>query len=114
MDNADTNNANELLVTLTADIVAANSSGSHPLIWAKSKTAPMRWSIRRAVSGISSQMGDRTSTTAGLSTSFTGFDPISGNTWFSRLEIQLSTAEQKSAIRRRKTRPSCYMPGGVA
>ncbi|NYI25003.1 hypothetical protein EWH08_19680 [Sphingobium indicum] len=26
----------------------------------------------------------------------------------------LSTAEQKSAIRRRKTRPSCYMPGGVA
>ncbi len=27
---------------------------------------------------------------------------------------QVSTAEQKSAIRRRKTRPSCYMPGGVA
>ncbi len=27
---------------------------------------------------------------------------------------RLSTAEQKSAIRRRKTRPSCYMPGGVA
>ena len=27
---------------------------------------------------------------------------------------ELSTAEQKSAIRRRKTRPSCYMPGGVA
>lgn len=26
----------------------------------------------------------------------------------------LSTAEQKSAIRRRKTRPSCYMPWGVA
>ena len=26
----------------------------------------------------------------------------------------MSTAEQKSAIRRRKTRPSCYMPGGVA
>ena len=26
----------------------------------------------------------------------------------------VSTAEQKSAIRRRKTRPSCYMPGGVA
>ena len=30
------------------------------------------------------------------------------------LERILSTAEQKSAIRRRKTRPSCYMPGGVA
>lgn len=28
--------------------------------------------------------------------------------------LELSTAEQKSAIRRRKTRPSCYMPGGVA
>ncbi|SNS81783.1 RNB domain-containing protein [Sphingomonas laterariae] len=27
---------------------------------------------------------------------------------------RLSTAEQKSAIRRRKTRPRCYMPGGVA
>lgn len=27
---------------------------------------------------------------------------------------RMSTAEQKSAIRRRKTRPSCYMPGGVA
>ena len=27
---------------------------------------------------------------------------------------RVSTAEQKSAIRRRKTRPSCYMPGGVA
>jgi len=27
---------------------------------------------------------------------------------------EVSTAEQKSAIRRRKTRPSCYMPGGVA
>jgi len=26
----------------------------------------------------------------------------------------MSTAEQKSAIRRRKTRPSCYMSGGVA
>ncbi|ATP17235.1 hypothetical protein BV87_01745 [Sphingobium yanoikuyae] len=26
----------------------------------------------------------------------------------------MSTAEQKSAIRRRKTRPSCYMPWGVA
>ena len=26
----------------------------------------------------------------------------------------LSTAEQKSAMRRRKTRPRCYMPGGVA
>jgi len=26
----------------------------------------------------------------------------------------VSTAEQKSAIRRRKTRPSCYMPWGVA
>ena len=26
----------------------------------------------------------------------------------------MSTAEQKSARRRRKTRPSCYMPGGVA
>ena len=32
----------------------------------------------------------------------------------SRILQQLSTAEQKSAIRRRKTRPSCYMPGGVA
>jgi len=29
-------------------------------------------------------------------------------------ELTVSTAEQKSAIRRRKTRPSCYMPGGVA
>lgn len=28
--------------------------------------------------------------------------------------LKVSTAEQKSAIRRRKTRPSCYMPGGVA
>jgi len=28
--------------------------------------------------------------------------------------IALSTAEQKSAMRRRKTRPRCYMPGGVA
>ena len=28
--------------------------------------------------------------------------------------VNVSTAEQKSAIRRRKTRPSCYMPGGVA
>lgn len=28
--------------------------------------------------------------------------------------VSLSTAEQKSAIRRRKTRPSCYMPWGVA
>lgn len=27
---------------------------------------------------------------------------------------EVSTAEQKSARRRRKTRPSCYMPGGVA
>ncbi|MFP5456169.1 MAG: hypothetical protein ACLGHK_11805 [Alphaproteobacteria bacterium] len=27
---------------------------------------------------------------------------------------EVSTAEQKSAIRRRKSRPSCYMPGGVA
>ena len=26
----------------------------------------------------------------------------------------MSTAEQKSAMRRRKTRPSCYTPGGVA
>ena len=26
----------------------------------------------------------------------------------------VSTAEQKSAMRRRKTRPRCYMPGGVA
>ncbi|MED5544658.1 MAG: hypothetical protein VYD90_05350 [Pseudomonadota bacterium] len=25
---------------------------------------------------------------------------------------QVSTAEQKSALGRRKTRPSCYMPGG--
>ena len=30
-----------------------------------------------------------------------------------RLQV-VSTAEQKSAIRRRKTRPRCYMPGGVA
>jgi len=36
-----------------------------------------------------------------------------------RLEVAayraaMSTAEQKSAMRRRKTRPRCYMPGGVA
>ena len=31
-----------------------------------------------------------------------------------RAGYRVSTAEQKSAIRRRKTRPSCYMPGGVA
>ncbi|QSR20664.1 GntR family transcriptional regulator [Novosphingobium sp. KA1] len=30
------------------------------------------------------------------------------------LRLLLSTAEQKSAMRRRKTRPRCYMPGGVA
>lgn len=30
------------------------------------------------------------------------------------VEALLSTAEQKSAMRRRKTRPRCYMPGGVA
>ena len=29
-------------------------------------------------------------------------------------QILLSTAEQKSAMRRRKTRPRCYMPGGGA
>ena len=38
--------------------------------------------------------------------------------WFRRfvrrLLFRMSTAEQKSAIRRRKTRPRCYMPGGVA
>ncbi|MEG8223724.1 hypothetical protein OSJ57_24460 [Sphingomonas sp. HH69] len=32
----------------------------------------------------------------------------------STVKMHVSTAEQKSAIRRRKTRPSCYMPGGVA
>ena len=36
-----------------------------------------------------------------------GLKPLQG-------QFGLSTAEQKSAIRRRKTRPSCYMPGGVA
>ena len=30
------------------------------------------------------------------------------------IEAGMSTAEQKSAMRRRKTRPSCYTPGGVA
>ena len=39
----------------------------------------------------------------------------SGNfTRGSQLITHVSTAEQKSAIRRRKTRPRCYMPGGVA
>ena len=29
-------------------------------------------------------------------------------------QVEVSTAEQKSAMGRRKSRPSCYMPGGVA
>ena len=38
-----------------------------------------------------------------------------GKSWGAAMALGLvSTAEQKSAIRRRKTRPSCYMPWGVA
>ncbi|OYW85183.1 MAG: hypothetical protein B7Z20_09570 [Sphingobium sp. 32-64-5] len=39
---------------------------------------------------------------------------ITGDGWTMNGKPVVSTAEQKSAIRRRKTRPSCYMPGGVA
>ena len=41
------------------------------------------------------------------------YDNFIGGEWVAPAD-GLSTAEQKSAIRRRKTRPSCYMPGGVA
>nr|WP_241215822.1 hypothetical protein [Sphingomonas koreensis] len=66
------------------------SSGNHPLMCAKSSTAPIRCNMRRALSGIFNQMGDSTSTTQALSTSTTGFVPINGKTWFSKLEIQLA------------------------
>ena len=42
----------------------------------KSSTTPMRWSKRRAVSGISSHIGDSASTTQALSTLSTGFLPM--------------------------------------
>ena len=54
------------------------SSGTQPFTCAKSSTTPMRWSKRRAVSGISSHIGDSASTTQALSTLSTGFLPMRG------------------------------------
>lgn len=41
-------------------------------------------------------------------------DPAADSELKASIAAHVSTAEQKSAMRRRKTRPRCYMPGGVA
>ena len=42
-------------------------------------TAPIRWRTRRAVSGLSCQIGVRTASTSAVVTSDTGIAPMRGN-----------------------------------
>ncbi len=69
---------------------SAASVGHQPFPWAKSRTVPIRWSVRRAVSGTDSHIGASASRTLMLSIRSTGSLPIVGNIWFSRQALEES------------------------